>query len=456
MPDPSASLFCRVALLPQGFREDVRLTIAEGRIATLEPGARAQLEDEICGIALPGLANLHSHAFQRGLAGLAERRGLGVDSFWTWREVMYRFLDRMTPADVEAITAQAYAEMLEGGFTRVGEFHYLHHDPTGARYDNRAEMAERVAAAAAETGIGLTLLPCFYAHSDFGGAPPAPGQRRFINDLDGFDYLMESSRSIIAGLAQAILGVAPHSLRAVSGAELDALVAAHPDGPVHIHVAEQTAEVDGCERATGCRPVQWLLDHQPVDARWCLIHATHMLPSEIEALAATGAVAGLCPVTEASLGDGVFPAAAFSHAGGRFGIGTDSNIQIDVAAELRQLEYAQRLQSRSRNVLACASDTSTGRSLFNQALRGGAQALGASPMGLMPGGPADIVTLNADHPSLAGRCGDALLDSWIFAAARSCVDGVWRAGRPVVRNGRHVEAARIGVRYAKCVRRLAD
>jgi formimidoylglutamate deiminase len=456
MPDQRVSLFCRVALLPEGFRNDVRLTLAGGIITAVTPGARIAPADDVCGIALPGLANLHSHAFQRGMAGLAEHRGPASDSFWTWRAVMYRFLDRMSPDDVEAIAAQAYAEMLEGGFTRVGEFHYLHHDPTGARYDNPAEMAERIAAAAAQTGIGLTLLPCFYAHADFGGAPPLQGQRRFITTLDSFASLHQASRAALSGLPGATLGIAPHSLRAVTQAELGALIAAHPDGPIHIHAAEQTAEVDACVHATAERPVQWLLHHHHVDARWCLIHATHMLPTETASLAATGAVAGLCPLTEASLGDGIFPAATFCAVGGRFGIGTDSNIQIDAAAELRQLEYAQRLHSRMRNVLAAGPQASTGRTLFDQALRGGAQALGVEPAGLAAGAPADIVTLDAAHPALVGRHGDALLDSWIFAAARPCVQAVWRAGHQVVRDGRHIDAARIGARYAACLRRLAD
>ncbi len=451
MPPAIASLFCRTALLPDGWQDDVRLEIAEGLITRVQMGTSPRQDDATCAIAVPGLANLHCHAFQRGLAGLAERRGASADSFWTWREVMYRFLDRMTPEDVQAIAAQAYAEMLQGGFTRVGEFHYLHHSPSGAPYSDPAELAGRIVAAAEATGIGLTLLPSFYAHGDFGPAPPTPGQRRFVTGLDGFARLMEGCRALVAGLPDANLGIAPHSLRAVSEAELAALVSLHPDGPIHIHAAEQLAEVVACLAATGQRPVAWLLSHQEIGPRWCLIHATHMRQDEAAALAATGAVVGLCPLTEASLGDGIFPAADFS---GRFGIGTDSNILVDAAAELRQMEYAQRLHHRARNVLAAGPHASTGRSLFDAALRGGAQALGQAAVGLVVGGAADIVSLDADHPSLIGRAGDALLDGWIFAAGPPVVDAVWRAGRCVVRNGRHIAAEAIAASYAACLRRL--
>jgi formiminoglutamate deiminase len=262
------SLFCHTALLPTGFAANVRITIAHGRIAAVTPNTTPAPADERVAIALPGLSNLHSHAFQRALAGLAERRGATDDNFWTWREVMYRFLDRMTPDDIEAIAAQAYAEMLEGGFTRVGEFHYLHHDPSGAPYANPAEMAERIAAAAARTGISLTLLPCFYAHADFAAAPPTHGQRRFITSLDSFATLHTAAQAAIRALPDATIGIAPHSLRAVTPAELTALTAAHPGGPIHIHAAEQTAEVTACLAATGQRPVEWLLARQAVDARW--------------------------------------------------------------------------------------------------------------------------------------------------------------------------------------------
>jgi len=448
------SLWFKTALLPEGWVEQVRLTVEGGRIAAVETGAPPKVEDERHGAALPGLCNLHSHAFQRGMAGLTEFRGATADDFWSWRALMYRFLDRITPEDVEAIAAQAYVEMLQTGYTRVGEFHYLHHDPAGAPYADLAETASRIAAAAGETGIGLTLLPVFYAHGNFGGAPPSPGQRRFLNTVDRFAALFEASRYAIAALPDANLGVAPHSLRAVTAEELAEVAGLIPGAPIHIHAAEQTREVDDSLAWSGQRPVEWLLDHAEVDRSWCVIHATHLTPAETAALAACGAVAGLCPITEANLGDGVFPAADYLAAGGRFGIGTDSNVQIDAAQELRGLEYAQRLTLRARNVLGSAARPSTGATLFQGAWAGGAQALGQPAAGLAPGAAADIVALNGDHPSLYGRAGDALLDAWVFAGAPGMVESVWRTGAHVVQDGRHRHGERIGRRYRRTLDRL--
>jgi formiminoglutamate deiminase len=447
----SMTLWFETALLPQGWTERVRLSIADGRIARIESGVEARAGDERHAIAIPGLSNVHSHAFQRGMAGLAETRGPANDNFWTWREVMYRFLDRLMPQDIEAIAALAYIEMLETGFSRVGEFHYLHHDPSGAPYANAAELAERIAEAAAETGIGLTLIPVFYAHSNFGGAPPVPGQRRFINSVDGFAGLMEESRAAIAPLEDANIGVAPHSLRAVTPEELRIIIPLARRGPIHIHAAEQTKEVHDSIAWSGARPVEWLLDNMGVDARWCLVHATHMTATETERLAKSGAVAGLCPITEANLGDGVFPAEAYLASGGRLGIGTDSNVLIDPAQELRALEYAQRLTYRARNLLAREAGRSTGRDLFDAALAGGARALGHTA-GLSQGAAADVVTLDPNHPSLVGRRRDAILDSWIFAGG--AVDCVWRFGRKQVAAGRHRARAAIEKRYREAMRRI--
>lgn len=448
------SVFLAEALLPEGWASDVRLTTEGGLIAGVQPGAAAGPDDERHAIGIPGLPNLHSHAFQRGMAGLSEVRGPAHDSFWTWREVMYRFLAAMTPDDVEAVSAQAYVEMLEGGFTRVGEFHYLHHAPDGRPYAEPSEMAQRVGAAAASSGIGLTLLPVFYAHGGFGGLPPAPGQRRFVSGLDGFARLLDASRGVVSGLAGGTLGVAPHSLRAVTPGELAAVTALLPDGPVHIHVAEQLREVEDCLAWGGARPVEWLLDHAPVDGRWCPIHATHMTPGETARLAATGAVAGLCPVTEANLGDGIFPGLDWLAAGGRYGVGTDSNVSADAAQELRQLEYAQRLGRRGRNLMAGEAGASTGRTLFDAALAGGAVALGTGPAGLRAGAAADLVTLRADHPGLVHRHGDRLLDGWIFGAGQPAVEGVWVRGRRLVTDGRHVARDAVARRYAAALRRL--
>jgi formiminoglutamate deiminase len=348
----------------------------------------------------------------------------------------------------------AYVEMLETGFTRVGEFHYLHHDPAGQRYANLGETAERIAAAANATGIGLTLLPVFYAHSNFGGALASHGQRRFINTVDRFAALTEASRKSVAGLPDANVGVAPHSLRAATPEELQAVIPLAGDSPVHIHAAEQTKEVEDCVAWSGQRPVEWLLAHTDVNERWCLVHATHLTPSETRALAKSGAVGGLCPVTEADLGDGIFPTPDYLAQSGRIGFGTDSNVQIGAAAELRALEYAQRLATQSRNVLAGEDGESTGRTLFERALSGGAQALGQGAWGICEGAPADLLSLDAGDPVFFGRKGDAILDSWIFAAGK--VDCVWRGGRKVVEQGRHVAREAVAAGYRRALQSVLE
>jgi formimidoylglutamate deiminase len=441
------AIFAEQALLPNGWQTNVRLTVKAGHITAIDLGASVEPGDERHAILLPGMPNLHSHAFQRGMAGLAEIRGPSADSFWSWREVMYRFALTMTPEQVEAVAAQLYVEMLEAGFNRVGEFHYLHHDRDGRPYANIAEMAERIAAAAHATGIGLTLLPVFYAHSAFGGAAPNEGQRRFINDLNQFAALFEKCRESVRALNQAVVGVAPHSLRAVTPDELITVNAMAGDAPVHIHVAEQVKEVDDCVAWSGARPVEWLLSHAPVNDRWCLIHATHMTDTETWAMAKSGAIAGLCPVTEANLGDGTFPAPAFVGSGGRFGVGSDSNVLIGLPDELRQLEYSQRLAHRARNVLS-VSGGSTGRALFDAALEGGSQALGAGLSGLMAGASADLVSLDVAHPSLAGKSGDAILDTWIFAGGTR-VDCAWVRGRKLVEGSRHHLRETIAANFRK-------
>jgi formiminoglutamate deiminase len=438
-------------LLPDGWATGVRLTIAAGKISGVERNARPQAGDEQVAVAVPGMANVHSHGFQRGMAGLTEYRGPEADNFWSWRELMYRFVARMTPEDLEAVTAQAYVEMLEGGFTRVGEFHYVHHGIDGQLFANPAEMAARIAAAAGTTGIALTLLPVFYAHANFGGAAPAPGQRRFITDVDQFARLLDASRGVLSPLADAHIGVAPHSLRAVTPDELERVVALVPGGPIHIHAAEQVREVEDCIAWSGARPVQWLLEHADLDARWCLVHATHLLDEEIDGLARSGAVAGFCPVTEANLGDGIAPAAPYVAARGTFGIGTDSNVNISVAGELRQLEYSQRLRDRARNVLSAYSAHSTGRTLFANAQRGGDRALGVAATGLSVGASADCVSLRADTDLRTGD--DALLDGFVFARDVR-VEHVWRAGHKVVANGVHVARASVQERYRTALERL--
>ncbi len=441
------------ALTPEGWQADARLTVDGATIAAVEIDAAPRPGDERCAILVPALCDLHSHAFQRGMAGLAERRGAQADSFWTWRETMYRFALAMSPDDVEAVAAQLYVEMLEAGFAAVGEFHYLHNAPDGAPYAAPAEMAARVVAAARATGIGLTLLPVFYAHATFGGAPPKPEQRRFITDLDGFARLLDDCRALMAEVGA--VGVAPHSLRAATPAEIAAVVALAADGPIHIHAAEQVKEVEDCLAWSGARPVEWLLDHANVDARWCLVHAIHMTDEETRRLARCGAVAGLCPTTEASLGDGIFNAPLYLAEHGAFGVGSDSNVEVGVAAELKQLEYAQRLRDRARNVCALSAG-STGRALYERALAGGAQALNRTSGALRPGVAADLVSLRAGHPTLAGRSGDEILDAWIFAVGNPLVDCLWSGGRKVVVDGRHVAREPIAARYAATMRRLVQ
>jgi len=449
--DQATSLFADNVLLPSGWHSDVRLEFVGNRIAAIEIGEPARNGDEMHQIVLPGMANVHSHAFQRAMAGLAETRGKGSDSFWTWRDTMYGFAVNMTPDHLEAIAAQLYVEMLEAGFTRVGEFHYLHHDQDGHPYDDIAELAERIAAASQTAGIALTLLPVFYAHSGFGGLPPSLGQRRFINSLDGFAVLLERCREITGRLSGANLGIAPHSLRAVTPQELEAVVSMAPHGPIHIHVAEQVKEVQDCIAWCAARPVEWLLSRAEVNERWCLVHATHMSDTENRDLALSGAVAGLCPITEANLGDGTFDAPRFVGNGGRFGVGSDSNVFISLKAELKQLEYSQRLAKRGRNIIALPG-RSNGRFLFDMAMEGGATAT-CSTAGLIPGGYADFMTLDCSAAHHLKR--DQILDNWIFAHDVR-VDCVWAQGHKVVAGGRHIYRNTVAERFGKAMIELTE
>jgi formimidoylglutamate deiminase len=430
------------ALLPGGWADGVRVTLQDGRIARVEtglPGGQGAL------VAAP--VNLHSHTFQRAMAGLTERRTAGQDSFWTWRTLMYRFLDRLTPEDVQAIAAQAFIEMAEAGFAACAEFHYLHHAPGGTPYADPAEMAHRIVAAAGEAGLGLTLLPVLYERGGCDGRALAGGQLRFGCDPDRFAALWQAIRLDAPDTG---LGVAPHSLRAVSPAGLALAASLAPDAPLHLHIAEQQAEVDELLAATGARPVEWLLANAAVGPRWCAVHATQMTPAETAALAATGAVAGLCPITEANLGDGIFDAPGWRRAGGRFGVGSDSNVLISLAEELRLLEYGQRLRDRARAVLA-GDDRSTGRVLMEAAATGGAQAAGRAAGAIAPGLWADLLRL--DHPEAEGRRGDAVLDAFVFAGLPMVAD-VWSAGRHIVANGRHIARDSIATRFLAVMGRL--
>lgn len=437
-------IHARQALTPQGWKSDLCLSIENGQIARISHGPAAPGAMPV-DLLLPAPTNLHSHAFQRAMAGLTERRGPDPsDSFWTWRRLMYRFLDRLTPDHVETIAALVFMEMLEAGYGGVAEFHYLHHDPSGTPYARLSEMAARIAAAAEDTGLGLTLLPVLYMQGGCDGRALASGQRRFGCDPELYARLhAECAARIAEGPADFRIGTAPHSLRAVPPEALADIAALAPDAPIHMHLAEQLAEVEEVEAHLGARPTEWLLNHAELGPRWCLIHCTQMTPEETRALAATGAIAGLCPITESSLGDGIFDGARFLGAGGGFGIGSDSNIHIALWEELATLEYSQRLRDRSRAALA-TENRSTGRVLFEAAAQGGAQAAGRPAGGIAEGRLADLVALSTDNPYLCHRKGDAVLDSLIFGGrGRACVDDVWSAGRHVVKAGRHVARDRI-------------
>ena len=445
------TLHAKHALLPDGWASDVTLTMADGRIEALTGGA----PDAQVDILLPAPTNLHSHAFQRAMAGLTERRGADkTDSFWSWRQLMFRFLDQLTPEDVEAITAQVQMEMLEAGYAASVEFHYLHHQPGGIPYDTPAEMSARICAAADQTGIGLTLLPVLYQQGGVDGRPLGPGQIRFGNDLDRYEQLLQAAGDLITALpADANLGIAPHSLRAVTPEALKHLQ--HHPGPIHMHLAEQIAEVDEVKAAYGARPVTWALDHLDIDTRWCLIHCTQMTETETRGLAQTGAVAGLCPLTESSLGDGIFNGVTWGEAAGRWGIGSDSNILISLNEELRTLEYSQRLITHNRAVMA-APEKSTGRVLLEGACQGGAQAAGRSSGSIEIGQWADLMALNGDATDFIGRKGDSILDTWIFAATDAKVTDVWAAGRHVVQDGQHIARPQITQNYRAAMMRLRD
>jgi formimidoylglutamate deiminase len=422
---------------------------ADGTIATVTPRS-SETAERIAGLVVPGMPNLHSHAFQRAMAGLAERAGPEGDNFWRWREVMYRFLAVLTPEDIEAIAAQLYVECLLHGYTSVAEFHYLHNAPDGSRYAEAAEPANRVLAAAHTAGIGLTLLPVLYCHSQFGGAPPVEGQRRFILRPDAYASLCQSL------VGKTSLGIAPHSLRAVTPEELADVISIAGDRPIHIHIAEQQKEVADCIAWSGTNPVAWLLDHAPVDRRWCLVHATHIDDQERRRLASSGAVAGLCQTTEANLGDGSFPLRAFLTEGGRFGIGSDSNVCTSPVEELRWLEYVRRLETQARNVTETRQGASVAAGLYTRALAGGAQALGGGVAAIAAGSRADLVALDTEHPSLVGRSGDAILDAWLFSGNSTPVRDVMVGGTWMVRDGTHRAQQQVAHTFAQTMRRLAD
>ena len=449
-------IWAEKALLQDGWAKNVRIGItADGRIASVEPDQPA--EGHRTGILLPSPANCHSHAFQRAMAGLTERRGPDAsDSFWTWRQLMFRFLDRLTPDHVEAIAAFVQMEMLEAGYSTNVEFHYLHHRPGGAPYDNIAEMAERIAAASAQSGIGLTLLPVHYQYGGCDRRALGPGQIRFGNTLDTYTRLYEKSAEIIARLsADCAIGVAPHSLRAVAPEDLARHAELAGGNPLHMHLAEQQAEVDEVMAHHGKRPVEFVLDTMELNERRCFIHCTQMLEHETIGLAKSGAVAGLCPITESSLGDGIFDGVRWFDNGGAIAIGSDSNIRISLTEELRTLDYSQRLRDHSRAALATV-EKSTGRRLFDAIATGGASASARDTGAIAVGKLADLMALDADAVDLAGRSGDTLLDCFVFAGDDRMISDVWSAGRHMVSNGRHIKRQAIAQNYVRAMEDLRD
>jgi formimidoylglutamate deiminase len=447
-------IFAGHAWLPEGWTANVAVSISNGRITTIEKGTSPQPDDLRVPALLAALSNLHSHTFQRGMAGMSEVRGAASDSFWTWREVMYKFVDHLTPEHIEAIAAMAFVEMQESGFAAVAEFHYVHHQPGGTAYENIAELSGQIFAAARLTGIGLTHLPVLYA---FGGAsekPLAGGQSRFGNDFGRYRRLQEAIRSAATTMPDdTVIGCAPHSLRAVNPAMLRESVAAFGDGPFHIHIAEQTKEVEDISAWLGARPVAWLMDNAPVGSNWCLIHATHMDESETRRAAQSGAVAGLCPITESSLGDGIFNGLGWISHGGNYGVGSDSNIRISAPLELATLEYSQRLKHRERNVLAGGAG-STGSALYAKALNGGAQALGRASGAIKTGLWADLAAIDIDHPALCALKPQQWLDGLIFAAPDGVITDLWSAGRHCVQASRHVARDSVVATYRQTMRNL--
>lgn len=451
------SLLAPAALLDDGWQTDVILDIGDdGRIVQIEPRRAGRTVDErLKGPVIPAMPNVHSHAFQRAIAG---RTGMPSpdrdDTFWTWRQAMYGAVDRLDADAFEAIAAQAYVEMAKAGYASVAEFHYVHHDPHGKPYADPAELAWRIVGAAETAEIALTLLPVYYAQGNFGGAATTPLQRRFVHSVYTFEKLFDA----LARGAKArhyVLGIAPHSLRAVTPEALAKIVRlAANDAPIHIHVAEQTREVDDCCQWSGLRPVEWLLAHANVDKRWCLVHATHMTDREVAGLGASAAVAGLSPSTEADLGDGIFPGEAYARAGGRFGVGSDSNTMIDPFAEVRQLEWSQRLRLRRRNVMAGAAPSTVGETLWRTAAIGGAQALGLMTGRLAPGMRADLIVLDTDDPALAEQPVASVLDAAIFGPCRHPVRDLMSGGRWIVRDAHHPREQDVLRRFRAALARI--
>lgn len=450
MAVPMSGYWFSSALLPTGWATGVRVTLSGMAIDTVTAGQQPEAGDEQLGPAFPGIANVHSQTFQRGLAGLTEIAGVMGDDTHAWPQMVDRFAATLTPDQIQAIAALAFAEMMEAGFTRVGEFHTLHHRPDGSPYETRAEIAERITEASAEAGIGLTLLPVFSGETGYGGARThAHGRGR--TSLDDFAQLVEGCRHAVMGLDGAFVGTAIEGLATAGRDDIRAVAALSDGGPIHVRAGADEAEVKASQASLRARPVEYFLDYLGIDEHWCLIDPVQMTDAETADLAISGAVAGLCPMTQANLGLGTFPAEDYLSSDGLIAIGTGSNSRISAAEELRSLEYSQRLMFQSRTVLA-RPNRSNGRHLYEAVQRGGTQALGVRRTGITPGGPADFVSLEAGQPALARAQHDAILDAWIFGGAR--IDSVWRGGRRVVKDGVHVARTKLAERYVKALASL--
>ncbi|MGO3406634.1 formimidoylglutamate deiminase [Marinomonas sp.] len=434
--------FAERALLPSGWANNVLFSVKNGQFYSLETNSTATDKANILsGPVLPTIANVHSHAFQRIMAGAAEVSLNPNDSFWSWRDLMYKIVQKLTPDDAHIIAKQLYIDMLKAGYSQVGEFHYLHHDIGGKHYGQLAEMSNQLIAAADDAGLGLTLLPVLYSHSGFGGQAPNAGQARFIHSTDSYLTLHQACAKTLANHPIHQLGVCFHSLRAVTKPQIDTVLQTlnasfNTTSPIHIHIAEQQKEVQDSINWSGQRPVEWLHNEIGLSDRWCLVHATHLTETERQAIASSQAIAGLCPTTEANLGDGIFPAVAFEKEGGRWGIGSDSHVSLSIVEELRTLEYGQRLRDQQRNRLYRPEQTSVGDNLYQQALLGGNQACGVS-LGLAAGNRADFMVLDESQPFMAASDNKDLLNRWLFATNENLVKDVFVAGQQRIKNFHH-------------------
>ena len=447
-------IFANKILTSSGWKENITVEVnADGHIEKL--GTDTKEYDHHVGCLLPAPVNAHSHSFQRAMSGLTEYRGPNPkDSFWTWRKLMFKFLKQLDPDIVEAVAAFVQMEMLEAGFSTNVEFHYLHHSESGRPYDDIAEMSQRIISAANQSGIGLTLLPVFYQYGGCDLRALEDGQRRFGNNLDQFQTLFQRVSKILeTSSPDTFLGLAPHSLRAVDPKDLIELVNIAEKNPIHMHLAEQVAEVDEVKEFLGARPVEWVMENLDISNQWCMIHCTQMEPHEVKMLAKTQAVAGLCPITESSLGDGIFEGANWMSNNGNIAIGSDSNVRISLSEELRTLEYSQRLRDRSRAVLA-NSHQSTGRRLFEGICKGGAQAAGRKTGLIKEGYLADLLALDTNHVDLERHKEDTLLDSYIFSGDDRMISDVWSAGRHLVKDGEHISRTEITRAYKKATKKL--